>query len=50
MDNPSAFQEERKVQTVLIVTDRTYLYAEETARDNETKEIFEEIIAEIFQK
>lgn len=39
-----------KVQTVIPVADRTSRQAEETARKNGTEKMFEEIMAEIFQK
>lgn len=36
--------------SALPVADRTSLQEEETARENGTEEMFEEIMAEIFQK
>lgn len=50
MDNPPAPRGEGKVQTALLVVNRTSLWAEESARENGTELVFEEIMAKIFQK
>lgn len=47
MDNPPAPRGEGKVQTALLVADRTSLQAEGTVRENGT-EVFEETMAKIF--